>query len=1277
MKRLFLYLTCVLFAMSALAVVLLGLSTYRAYVGRVYEDARQNVSENCELRKKYLEHRTAICRQDVEGFGVCIQQIAGDDRPCTVLPQHYQTLLEYALTHTSIKRFVVVGPTGDVVVASAPELVQQGVDLSIAVLVSEALGTNLSSRTGIAYTPALQNYGKPFTLPIYRPSAATRDLICVLVVEFDDRDWMRGMLESSLPGAKTYVEIVDERSIIAGAGRRDLMTPAMRAAQTRSSGVLMQAFDANTNRVIAAYAYIPQTGWGIGVMNRVEDLDALCSRFVWGNAHWLPLVLFLLMVFAVLIAYSMTRPIAQIRATIAAFRQGDFGVRTRLKRKDDIGLLSAAFDDALEQVEQKHKRQEELEAALLHERDALELTVAERTAQLRESEEKFRTIADYTVNWELWISPHGRVIWTNKSCEAICGYSPEELMAAPQFWTLLTANVTLDRFLACFSRALEGGSGNAEAFCCKKKDGALFWLEASWTPVYRDDQTFMGARVSIKDVTEQRETKFLVERMANAMEHAADGMLVVDGSGVVLYVNAAYEKICGYGREEIVNTSCFITLRDLEGDRVLYNAFWSAMLRGSAWRGVFREMRKNGTSYMLQMVAAPVLDEHGTLLYYVASLRDVTVETENMRIAQRFQNIFDQSMIPMLITDENHVVTNVNDSALRMHFVKREQIVGFPIEEAQLPGAFLATAKVCVKLLDQGRNSYSTYRVLQPDGCFKTYGVTATNVQDENGRVTDHFVLCRDVTDEVVAQERVLQLSQVIEQSQDAVAILNRELSYIYVNATHQTITGLAPSIVLGTRLQDHALRDQRQLQTDLICATLMRGKSWSGTLIYTHATGQLCQVDADASPIFDEQGVLRFYAFIQRDITREKELERQVQQTQRMESIGRLAGGVAHDFNNIFQGILGFAELLEMDTDQYPQLHDYAAEICKTVKRAQSLTRQLLVFSRRQTFNPVLVNVFEQLISIQKMLQRIAGDATLTVAAAPGVLPVKVDLGQLEQVVMNLLENARDALSGVPQGKIFLRVENVVLDATACINHAQWRAGTFVRLSVCDNGPGIAPELHEKIFEPFYTTKPRGQGPGLGLPVVYGIMKQHEGWVEVASTVGSGAIFNLYFPAVLNETLDAHRNDVQDVDVGAVRGQGQTILIVEDEEVVLKMAEKIFATGGYRTLCASSVEEGLKTFQAHRAEVSALFSDVILPDGNGVDLADQLRRERPALPVVLCSGYTRDVLKDRSLEQDRYAFLAKPYTRLQALAAVHAVLLGRSSLSPADKAPDTPPPAQ
>jgi len=835
-------------------------------------------------------------------------------------------------------------------------------------------------------------------------------------------------------------------------------------------------------------------------------------------------------------------------------------------------------------------------------------------------------------------------------------------MASPPFWTLLTANITLDKFMTCFSLALKGGSGNAEEFCCKKKDGTLFWIEASWKPVYRADQTFLGARISIKDVTKERETRFLVKRMANAMENAADGMIIVDGVGSVMYANAAYEKICGYAQQEIVGKSCFITLQDLGRDAILYNAFWSSMLRGSSWRGVFRETRKDGANYMLQMVAAPVLDEQRKLLYYVASLRDITVETENMCIAQRFQNIFNQSMVPMFITNEKHVVTNINDSALRVHFIRREQVVGLMIEEAPLPGSFLAMARTCVKLLDQGQNCYATYRVSQPDGSVKTYGVTAANVQDDAGRSTDHFALCRDVTEEVMAQERILQLSQVIEQSVDAVAILSRDLTYIYANAAYQTITGMATSKVLGTRLLDSDLRDQRQSQSEHIHSALMRGQSWSGSLFYTHAEGQFRQVAADASPILDEQGVLRFYAFIQRDITREKELEHHIQQTQRMESIGRLAGGVAHDFNNIFQGILGFAELLEMDTEQQPQLHAYAVEICKTVTRAQNLTRQLLVFGRRQTFNPVLVNVFDQLLSIQKMLQRIAGEVPLKMTAAPSVLPIKVDLAQLEQVVMNLLANARDAIADVEQGTISLHVETVVLNAAACANHAEWRPGTFVRLSVCDNGPGIAPELHEKIFEPFYTTKPRDPGAGLGLPVVYGIMKQHEGWVEVSSKIGAGAVFNLYFPATLDEALETQRNDMQEVNAELLRGQGETVLIVEDEDVVLKMAEKIFGASGYRTLCASTVKEGWDIFEAHRSDISALFSDVILPDGNGLDLADRLRREMPTLPVVLCSGYTRDVLKGRSLEQDHYAFLAKPYTRLQALTALHNVLCGRAA---------------
>jgi len=413
-----------------------------------------------------------------------------------------------------------------------------------------------------------------------------------------------------------------------------------------------------------------------------------------------------------------------------------------------------------------------------------------------------------------------------------------------------------------------------------------------------------------------------------------------------------------------------------------------------------------------------------------------------------------------------------------------------------------------------------------------------------------------------------------------------------------------------------------------------------------------------------DAEGVAQRMLGTTVDITERKKseeererLREQLMQSQKMESIGRLAGGVAHDFNNMLQGILGFAELIELDTVDQPILHDHALEICKAVRRAQNLTRQLLAFSREQSYHPVLANLYERLIISQKMLQRIVSGVEITVKPSPGLFPVKMDIGQFEQIVMNLVVNARDAISDVPRGMIEIAAENVEVTAADCMGRIAWRPGSFVRFSVCDNGVGIAPELRARIFEPFYTTKQRERGTGLGLSVVYGIMKQHGGWIDVGGTVGQGSTFNLYFPAVRDAEIIFAESERQTLDAGNFNGNGETILVVEDEQVVLKMIERVFSSCGYQVLCAASVAEGWLLFGEHRKDIDVFFSDVILPDGNGLELADRIRKEIPDLPVVLCSGYTSDVMKEQTLEENHYHFLAKPYTRIQALALLQNVL--------------------
>lgn len=328
-----------------------------------------------------------------------------------------------------------------------------------------------------------------------------------------------------------------------------------------------------------------------------------------------------------------------------------------------------------------------------------------------------------------------------------------------------------------------------------------------------------------------------------------------------------------------------------------------------------------------------------------------------------------------------------------------------------------------------------------------------------------------------------------------------------------------------------------------------------------------------------------------------------------------------------------------------------------------------MLAFSREQSYNPVLANLYERLIVSQKMLQRIVSDVRINVQPSTGLFPVKIDFGQFEQSVMNLVVNARDSISDLAQGVIEISAENVEVTAADCIGHITWRPGTFVRFSVRDNGVGIEPELRARIFEPFYTTKQRERGTGLGLSVVYGIMKQHRGWVDVRGAVGQGSTFDLYFPAVRDAEVIFTEPNEQVFDASSFCGKGETVLVVEDEPVVLKMIHKVLSDAGYQVLCASNAAEGWTLFDGHRRAIDVLFSDVILPDGNGFDLADRMRKWRPDLPVILCSGYAHDRLKGPLLEERCYRFLAKPYTRIQALFLVREVLRGVVPDEPCEKA--------
>ncbi|MBN2564857.1 MAG: response regulator, partial [Candidatus Eisenbacteria bacterium] len=389
----------------------------------------------------------------------------------------------------------------------------------------------------------------------------------------------------------------------------------------------------------------------------------------------------------------------------------------------------------------------------------------------------------------------------------------------------------------------------------------------------------------------------------------------------------------------------------------------------------------------------------------------------------------------------------------------------------------------------------------------------------------------------------------------------------------------------------------------------------------------------------------------LQRSIHELRETQDQLLQAQKMEAVGRLAGGVAHDFNNLLTAISGYAELLSCNTALDEKTQADVAQIRKAAEQAASLTRQLLAFSRRQPLQPVAIDLNRVVGDMNAMLRRLIGeDIELDTALDEATCQTKVDPGQVEQVIINLVVNARDAM---PEGgKLTVATRNVTLDSMACATIQDAKPGRFVCLSIEDTGSGIERGVIDQIFEPFFSTKGPTKGTGLGLAVVYGIVRQHGGWINVYSEPGQGTAFKVYLPSI---TAGASKDEatLETEPVQRARGAGQRILLVEDEEAVRELATRALSESGYVVFEAGAAEEALELFRREDGRFDLVFSDVVLPDKSGIRLIEDLLDIRPDLQVLVSSGYTDQKSQWPVIQKKGYRFLQKPYSLVDLLGTI------------------------
>ena len=379
--------------------------------------------------------------------------------------------------------------------------------------------------------------------------------------------------------------------------------------------------------------------------------------------------------------------------------------------------------------------------------------------------------------------------------------------------------------------------------------------------------------------------------------------------------------------------------------------------------------------------------------------------------------------------------------------------------------------------------------------------------------------------------------------------------------------------------------------------------------------------------------------------------LEGQLQQSQKMESVGRLAGGVAHDFNNMLGVILGHVELaLEVVDSANPVFTDLR-EIQKAGRRSAELTNQLLAFARKQTVAPKVLDLNQTLAGMLKMLQRLIGeDIDLAWLPDTSLWSVKADPSQIDQILANLCVNARDAIADT--GKVTIETGNKVFDEDYCASHAGYVPGDYVRLAVSDDGCGMDKETQAHLFEPFFTTKPVGQGTGLGLATVYGIVKQNNGFLNVYSEPGHGTTFRIYLPRHADEAVAVEAGQEK----SATRGS-ETILVVEDEPAILALTKTMLERLGYQVLVASSPGQAIQVAAEYTGQIHLLMTDVVMPEMNGRDLASQLSSTFPALKKLYMSGYTANVIAHHGVLDEGVIFIQKPFSKSDLARRIRAAL--------------------
>jgi len=869
---------------------------------------------------------------------------------------------------------------------------------------------------------------------------------------------------------------------------------------------------------------------------------------------------------------------------------------------------------------------------------------------LKKNEEKLRLTFETAKDAILWTNPKtGIIINCNKATEELLEKPREEIIGYHR--KTLHPPHKLKEYNKNFKRLTTRKMPPEVELEVLTKTGRIKTVLVSDTVTYIGGEPIIQGifhDISNRKVAEESLRKS-EENYRDLYDNAPDMYHTLDKNGIIIDCNKTEARMLGYEKDDIIGrpVTHFFTKESQE----LFKNDFPRLNRERKLLNLERAyIRKDGSTFPAMLNVFSEYDKDGNFVKAKTISRDITIikfaEKALIDSERKYRDLVHNALVGIFQTTIEGDILYVNKAL--------STIMEFESPESMMRKNVLTTYRdpvlrknLIAKLMKRHSVNNFEFEVLTKTGKTKNVLLSASL----NNNIISGMMM--DITELKKAEARVAFLAQVLDTSPLSVIATDEYGKIIYVNPATNKLFGYEDTELLGKDpVILNASPDADYLQKSIL-ETVSKNKVWTGDILNKKKDGELFYIRDTIYRLYDEKGNFIAYVGFAEDITDRKQLEEQLLQAQKMEAVGQLAGGIAHDFNNILTAIIGYGNLLKTEMHTDDPLTTYVKRILVSAQRAANLTRSLLAFSRTQIINPRPINLNEIIRSMEDLLSRLIGESIdLSIIIKNEDLPVLADSSQIELILLNLATNALDAMPD--GGKLIIRTERVKADEHFIKSHGIEKPGSYALMSFEDTGQGINEDIKERIFEPFFTTKEVGKGTGLGLSMVYGIVKQHDGYVDISSEPDKGTTFKIFFPLFPSKIEE----EEEKITAPSIAKTGkETILVAEDDLHVRELVKQLLEIFGYNVIVAKDGKDAIDAFIKHRDKIQLLLLDVIMPKKNGKEVYEEIKKLSPHMKVIFISGYSADIIHSKGILDEGLDFLSKPILQEILLNKVREVL--------------------